>query len=197
MSSLAYQSWLGVRAQNIDELVAAHASVGGTGRGRRWRTTQLNLAITMRLAAEFQGFARALHDESSDFLCDRTIKNDPTLYAIFRAGLARGRGLDSKNANPGWLGSDFAQLGLTLWPALRVSNSKAASWNTALEELNTARNAIAHDDQAGFTKLPQTRYPITLGVIKGWRKSLDGLAREMDTVVGDYLTLIAGGQRPW
>lgn len=197
MPSAAHSEWTGIRAQHIDELLVAHSRVGGVGPGRRWRTTQLNLAITMRLAAEFQGFSRSLHDESCDFLCDQTIKSNQAIYRIFRSNLTHNRTLDRGNASAGGVGSDFARLGLLLWPALAATEPKANFWNKSLDELNVARNAIAHDDQAGFSKLPTSKYPITLTVIRSWRRSLDGLARTMDTVVGDYLTAISGGQRPW
>ncbi|QMU70262.1 hypothetical protein [Streptacidiphilus sp. P02-A3a] len=149
------------------------------------------------MAAEFQGFARALHDESCDFLSDHAIVNNPALKNIFRSNLAHSRQLDRGNANPGGIGGDFARLGLQIWPTLKLASKKGAQWNAALDELNIARNAIAHDDQAGFLKLPPSRYPITLAVVKSWRSSLDGLARSMDTIVGDYLTAISGGQQPW
>ncbi|MER0428395.1 hypothetical protein [Streptomyces microflavus] len=89
------------------------------------------------------------------------------------------------------------RLGLGIWPALKASSARAGKWNSELESLNTARNAIAHDDQSLFQKLPQSKYPITLTTVKTWRSALNGLAREMDVVVGDYLATLVGGKRPW
>jgi hypothetical protein len=42
----------------------AHVAVGGAAAGRRWATQELNHAILLRLASEFQGFCRDLHDEA-------------------------------------------------------------------------------------------------------------------------------------
>lgn len=58
MSSAALTSWRTDRAARLDRLVAAHAAVGGAGPGRRWVTEELNHALILRLASEFQGFAR-------------------------------------------------------------------------------------------------------------------------------------------
>lgn len=44
----------------FDETENAHKAVGGTKRGRRFLTQQLDYAYTMLLAARFQRFARAL-----------------------------------------------------------------------------------------------------------------------------------------
>ncbi|MFI9217921.1 hypothetical protein [Streptomyces werraensis] len=198
MPSSAYLEWSGERRKKIDELFSVHASVGGTGPGRRWRTSQLNWSITLRLAGEFQGFARDLHDEASDALCDPITKLDPSLSVVLRSSLSRARKLDKGNAQPAALGNDFSYLGLSLWPALKRVNVKAGKWNDELESLNIARNAIAHDDQDEFLKLQQrNRYPITLDVVKRWSRALDGLAVTMDAVVGDYLAGFLGGQRPW
>ncbi|WP_439675964.1 hypothetical protein [Embleya sp. MST-111070] len=107
------------------------------------------------------------------------------------------RTLDKGNATPGGLGNDFLRLGLSLWPALKNVNSRASRWNSELESLNTARNAIAHDDQSKFAMLKADGdFPITLTVVKRWRRSLDALAPAMDDVVGDYFNTLVG-LRPW
>ncbi|MFF3090661.1 hypothetical protein [Streptomyces nojiriensis] len=156
----------------------------------------MNWSITLRLAGEFQGFSRDLHDEASDILCDPI--TSPTLQAILRSGLSRGRKLDRGNAQPSALGSDFASLGLGLWPALKTADKRAGKWQDELETLNTARNAIAHDDQSEFLKLKKKgKLPITLTTVRTWQRAVDGLAVTMDDVVGDYLGEFAGGNRPW
>ena len=45
-----------MRARALDEMAEAHAAVGGTARGRRYTTQQLNQAYAVLLAAHFQGF---------------------------------------------------------------------------------------------------------------------------------------------
>lgn len=199
MSSSAHQEWNGSRRSRIDELLSVHTSVGGSGRGRRWRTEQLNWAITMRLAGEFQGFARELHDQSIE-CCVKSISTfNPALGNITRISMSRDRQLDRGNANPGALGSDFSRIGLILWPALETaSRGRSNKWNSELDSLNLARNAIAHDDQDKFLKLRDAgKFPITLATVKSWRQALDALAASMDDVVGSYLGTILGGPRPW
>lgn len=199
MSSSAYQEWAGSRRSRIDQLLSAHATVGGSGPGRRWRTEQLNWAITMRLAGEFQGYARELHDLAIDCYVKQIDIVNPALGSIVRIDMSRGRLLDRGNARPGSLGTDFSRLGLLLWPALdAASNGRSNKWSKELDSLNLARNAIAHDDQANFLKLKTLRkYPITLTTVKAWRRSLDALATTMDDVVSVYLGSIMGGPRPW
>ncbi|MDX6343200.1 MAG: hypothetical protein QOH87_3338 [Trebonia sp.] len=60
--------WAAARANRIKRLRAAHEAFGGTGPGRRWVTDELNHALILRLASEFQGFARDLHDETGAFV---------------------------------------------------------------------------------------------------------------------------------
>jgi hypothetical protein len=68
MPSVSLNTWTTVRAQRIKRLRAAHEAFGGTGPGRRWVTDELNHALILRLASEFQGFARDLHDECGLFI---------------------------------------------------------------------------------------------------------------------------------
>lgn len=64
MPSRALAEWRGRRSDELDELLAAHAAVGGTGRGRRYATEQVNRAYALAVAAQFQGFCRDLHSEA-------------------------------------------------------------------------------------------------------------------------------------
>ena len=63
MPSKSYREWLSTRAKALDEIEAAHASVGGSGPGRRYATQQLNQAYAVLVASQFQGFCRDLHTE--------------------------------------------------------------------------------------------------------------------------------------
>ena len=68
MSSVALHHWLTARASALDEIEQAHRSVGGTGRGRRYATQQINQAYAVLLSSQFQGFCRNLHEECADYL---------------------------------------------------------------------------------------------------------------------------------
>ena len=63
MPSVACYDWSVMRAAALDEIEHAHRSVGGTGRGRRYLTQQLNQAYAVLLSSQFQGFCLDLHEE--------------------------------------------------------------------------------------------------------------------------------------
>ena len=58
MSSIALQVWQTRGRQALDEVEAAHAAVGGAGRGRRYTTQQINQAYVVLLCSQFQRFCR-------------------------------------------------------------------------------------------------------------------------------------------
>jgi len=125
-------------------------------------------------------------------------QSNPALANVVQLDMTRHRNLDKGNASPGALGTDFARLGIMIWPALGRVSARAGTWNKHLEALNVARNAVAHSDNGGFLRLQNLGYQsINLGVVRKWRRSLDSLATAMDDVVGDYLVLLLGGPRPW
>ena len=69
MSSISLRRWrTSSGAAALDEIAQAHAAIGGTARGRRYTTQQINRAYAMLLAAEFQGFCRELHSECIDHI---------------------------------------------------------------------------------------------------------------------------------
>jgi hypothetical protein len=71
MPSLSWQQWVTTRARDLDDIEAAHRSVGGTVRGRRFATEQINHAYAVLLASQFQSFCRDLHTECVHFLNQR------------------------------------------------------------------------------------------------------------------------------
>ena len=56
MPSRAYRQWQHVRARDLDQLESAHTLLGGSARGRRYTTQQINRAYAVLLASQFQGF---------------------------------------------------------------------------------------------------------------------------------------------
>ncbi|GAA2990052.1 hypothetical protein GCM10010483_38230 [Actinokineospora diospyrosa] len=182
----------------MDNLFAAHKQVSGGKRGRKWDTDELNHAILLRLAAEFQGFARDLHDECVDALVRALGLTNSRLEDIIGiVNLRANRKLDTGNASPGGLGTDYARLGMELWAELKTRYpSRAAKWNKKLELLNTARNGIAHDDETKLQKVRSEGWPMTLPTARSWRSALDALAGGMDTVCKTYFTTLTGSA-PW
>src|SRR5271169_1268211 len=99
MPSVALQNWLAGRAAALDEIEHAHRSVGGTGRGRRYLTQQINQAYAVLLSSQFQGFCRDLHEECVDCLVAMVVS--PVLKAIYQRNLVIGRRLDAGNPTRG------------------------------------------------------------------------------------------------
>lgn len=192
----ALTAWTGERSDRLNRLGTAHSAIATGSAGRQWFTEELNHAIIVRLSAEFQGFARDLHDEAVDGLFTPATVPVKAVLAMVGPAMKQGRKLDYGNPNPGHLGSDFGRLGLKLWPALDAAYpKKSGGWNATLEALNHARNAIAHQDDLKLTQV-KAATPLTKPTITKWRKHLDAVAYAMDVVVGDYVGQVTG-QRPW
>jgi hypothetical protein len=68
MPSVSYGRWITTRRRELDEIERAHTAIGGTGRGRRYATQQINHAYLVLSASQFQGYCRDLYTESVDYL---------------------------------------------------------------------------------------------------------------------------------
>jgi hypothetical protein len=181
----------------VGRLRAAHQALGGTGPGRRWVTDELNQALILRLASEFQGFARDLHDEAGVFVVERVAPGDSRVQDSLRIPYTFNRKLNQGNADPGTLGSDFGLFGIALWAQLQARfQHRAKDWNQKLAALNMARNGIVHDDAAKVARVQSDGWPFTLRSVDRWKAALDALARGMDQVVGGQLKLVYGTS-PW
>lgn len=197
MVSSALSLWRTERADRLNQLRIAHRLVGGPARGRRWRTNALNEALILRLAAEFQGFARDLHDLACDQLAAWTAPASNAVESVIRNRLREGRDLDRGNAHPGAVGKDFGRFGFEVWPALASRDPASTSHNKSLERLNTARNAIAHDNAATLTALRAQGYPMVLRTYELWRRDLDALAGNLDVEVSQQLGRLFSRAGPW
>ncbi len=99
MVSKSLATWQTDRADSLNEIVAAHRAVGGTGPGRRVATQQLNQAFAVLLSSQFQGFCRDLHSECAHLLAKGVTPT--SLISILEAEFIQGRKLDKGNPNPG------------------------------------------------------------------------------------------------
>ncbi|WP_169541919.1 hypothetical protein [Nocardia jiangxiensis] len=186
-NSNALEVWKTRRCEALDSLEAIHGHVTGERRGRQYATEHLNLALFVRLAAEFQGFCRNLHDDAAFVLVSSLdLGNDPRM-SVIRNALVRNRNLDKGNAHPGTLGNDFAILGMTFWPDIHAAyTSRGAKWRETMTDLNEVRNAVAHSDDAKLAVVKQ-KQPLNLATFRKWRRSLDGAASGLDRAVEAYL----------
>jgi hypothetical protein len=183
----------GGRAE-IDQLVAAHYAVGGTGPGRRTATQQINHALVVQLASQFQRYCRDLHGLCADAMVSAA--PGPYRRALVLA-LTTGRKLDSQSAQPASLGSDFGRFGVDFWPAVDGLGLQFPGRRRKLEQVSIWRNAIAHQD---FRRPPAeaatagTR--VDLDTFKSWRKALDQLAGGIDRAMYGELGRITSSA-PW
>lgn len=85
MPSRSLLTWRTTATAALNEMEAAHAAVGGTGRGRRYAIQQINQAYTVLLSSRFQRFCRDLHSEAVDHLA--SVIAPQLLSDIFRSRL--------------------------------------------------------------------------------------------------------------
>lgn len=98
MPSESLKRWNDVRILALAEIEDAHASVGGSERGRRYATQQINYAYAAILSSQFQGFCRDLHSESIDYLVTLV---PAALQDALRVEFLLNRTLDRGNPHPG------------------------------------------------------------------------------------------------
>lgn len=156
------------------------------------------MLLVMRMAAEFQGFARDLHDEAAEFLTLGATSGNQVLARVLRVGITAGRALNNRNATSSTLAEDFSRIGMIFWPAIKTQDPTSGPiWEADLGNLVKMRNAIAHDDRAQMLKLEQAGFRLERVLMKRWHASLDSLAATMDDVVATYLGRTLGVAHPW
>jgi hypothetical protein len=150
----------------------------------------------IRLASEFQGFARDLHDEACDTFSAWSPSN-AQVQELVRNVLRFRRGLDLGNAHPGNIGEDFGRFGFGLWPSLNQYSRRATVYNKSLERLNKARNGIAHSQDDQLAELRAEGFPMDLTTFRLWRRHLDSLASILDDELGNQLGILFSRNKPW
>jgi len=151
MPSLSLKYWNETAAIALDRMESAHRAVGGTGRGRRYATQQINQSYLVLLSSHFQQFCRSLHSEAAAHLVSAI---DPLLRPIVQDSLTVGRKLDQGNPNPSNLGADFGRLGMSFWDDVTSSRKRNVARKNNLAKMGHWRNAIAHQD---FTSVTHVR----------------------------------------
>jgi hypothetical protein len=191
MPSHSLIRWNGERADALDEIESAHALVGGTERGRRYATQQINYSYVALLSSHFQGFCRDLHTEC----IERLIAIVPAqLQGPLRLEFTWNRSLDRGNPHPGAIGSDFNRLGADIWREVYALDARNERRRELLQELIDWRNAIAHQD---FDAVAPGGIPtLHLARVRAWRSAVNALARSFDQVMYNYLQRVVG-TAPW
>lgn len=187
MPSASLRIWQTTRAATLDEIEAAHSSIGGTGRGRRYATQQVNHAYVVLLSGQFQGFCRDLHTECVKALVSTL---PAPVQPLTEDSLLLDRRMDRGNVTPANLGSDFGRFDIQFWPTLYQADQRSARRRFSLEEMNGWRNAIAHQD---FSRLSGT---VQLQQVRRWRSACDALSIAFDDTMKRRLLALTGAA-PW
>ncbi len=191
MPSRSLLYWQNESAHALDEIHAAHTSVGGTERGRRYATQQINQAYVVLLSSRFQRFCRDLHTETVAEL----IPAAPATYQPILQLLTTNRKLDHGNPNPSNIASDFARLGMNIWADVLPMHRHNGRRRQILETLLEWRNAIGHQD---FNKPAlQGRTIIHLKEVQGYRRALGALAGYFDRAALNHIHAVAGPGAGW
>jgi hypothetical protein len=226
MGSVALREWHGARAKRVDDLLSLHAVVGGTHKGRRRNLEELNHALILKLAAEFQGFARDLHQVASERFAHEASHGNSAVETMTLKLLTLNRKLDAGNATPSSIGNDFGRLFLNYWQNLRAGSPLGPSASQSgfqnhvvvkainrLEALNLLRNAIVHSNpsielqfgvgllegawRTGSTPVASARSSVRKTEVVAIRASLDLLALRMDRLTSRELAETFRIQAPW
>jgi hypothetical protein len=185
MPSESSRRWNDERTPALDEIEAAHESVGGSERGRRYATQQINYAYAAILSAQFQAFCRDLHSESIDYMVT-VVPAD--LQDVLKVEFLMNRTLDRGNPHPGGIGSDFNRLGVDFWPEVYAIHGSNNRRRELLQELIEWRNAIAHQDFNPVGGNPT----LHLGRVRSWRSAVNALTVFFDRVMRGYLGGLMG-----
>lgn len=196
MASRSLEHWNQNAAVALDQIEAAHRAVGGTRRGRRYATQQINQSYLVLVSSYFQQFCRSLHSEAAAHL---TGGIELALRPIVQGALTVGRKLDHGNPNPGNLGDDFGRLGMTFWRDVNDMRRGNADRQRRLTLMGHWRNAIAHQDFASPTHVRELggRSEISLREVRAYRSNCGRLARDFDDVVLAHIKAIAGAHAGW
>jgi hypothetical protein len=162
------------RLRDVDQLMAAHATVGGLEPGRRYDVEGLNRAAVLMLCAQFEGY---VEDVMTEALAVINGDLDPTpLLSNFH------------NPWPDRIDELFAFMGMVK-PCREISWQKASnqSVRTNLEELVRTRNRIAH----GVTGVSVRK----VDVIR-FRKYIKGFTERFDKAVRRRVRDLTGSY-PW
>jgi hypothetical protein len=189
MPSNSLTRWRGKGIDALDEIEAAHARVGGTERGRRYATQQINYSYAVLLSSQFQRFCRDLHSECIDHI----VAAVPMAFQGFlRAEFLLNRNLDRGNPRPSALGADFNRLGIDFWTEVNNLDNRNGRRQQLLEQLVNWRNAIGHQDfgpVGGNSTLHLAR-------VQRWRRAVNALAVQFDRATYNYLQALLG-HAPW
>jgi|GEM_PF-4299017 hypothetical protein len=194
MASTALTRWQTIRRARISTLFGVH----GLALVRASAAAEyLIRELVLRLAAEFHGFARDLHDLAVAEHVGRMTVDAPGRAVVLADLFVGDRLLDRGNLTAAALGSDFGRFGLDVWGELARRDARASAWKADLTYLQAARAAIATAARPAVPAPAYPAWPPTLAVGRRWQAVLDGLAVVLDEAVADQIVEVYGKPRPW
>jgi hypothetical protein len=185
-------------------LAQAHAQLGEVdGPGRPLEIGRpVAHAYVLRVVAEFQAFARDLHDLAAETTVSLS-GADPRSQAMLIAAATGGRMIDRGNADLRSMQMDFRRIGITgISARIAVHNprwSSMSAWRgdqAYYQDLIELRNALAHGNQQQLDQLRSRGVLDTVSWARGRLPGLGRTARALDRVVWDHLGS-AFGRNPW
>lgn len=195
MASIALTEWRTTGLERLAELEAIHARAAGSGRGRRWGTTQLNRSLFVALVAQFQSYCVKLHDQA---VAVHVAAATPAQALVLDTLLLQGRKLDTQNPRVSALGSDFGRLGFSFIDHLKSAGPETQERLRRLDVLIDFRNAIGHGNETQIANLVATGdIAETKQSYLNYRRSLNALAGTMDKVLATELAALLQIPRPW
>lgn len=106
--------------------------------------------------------------------------------------------LDRGNARARAISEDFRRFGLDIWVEAVKFEARTRARRVRLEQLNTWRDAVAHQDFAfnGEQRRLLAGTSLTVAHTRAWRAACDGLARTFDRTLAKHIQTITG-TTPW
>jgi hypothetical protein len=192
MPSDAFLAWQTERMMRLDRIEADCVHLETLHSNDLQRVQEFIRSYAVLLSAEFQGFCRNLNDECADKFVASI--SPLALQDMLRSQCVWGRKLDTGNANPGNLGSDFNRFQFNFWSEVLDLDPLHEMRRNRLETFNTWRNAIAHHNYDP-TRLGGTT-TLTILQVQEWRGDCNALASAFDAVTHKHL-LSTTGVPPW
>jgi hypothetical protein len=198
--SYALEVWLERRRAELSAIEGAHRHLGrlrpssdSIASGRE----QLSAAFVVQMYAEFQGFVRDLHEETT-LAFARGVGVPAQHRHKLVEGLTDGRRLDQGNATLAAIRQDFGRLGIAaLGASLANNNLHHAADKARYEDFTNLRNALAHGNAEQLARLRARGPRPTLSWGRGTLPSLNRLARALDRSVWDHVTATYPAIEPW
>lgn len=193
--SMPLVRWLSDRRRAIETLATAHANMAEVeGPGRPLEIGRpIAHAYILRVVAEFQGFARDLHDLSAEKVGELSGASREYRPMLTTAA-TEGRYMDRGNADLRSLKQDFQRLGISglgerigarngYWKRAGNRRGDSASYQDLIE----LRNCLAHGNSTQLEALRERGVPDTVTWARQRLPGLDRTARALDRLVWDHL----------